>query len=232
MCNLDVRIREREGDVFFFCARLYGDGERAEDLRRRSNGVRIRRFVGGDCSTVLAHTRFVFFTTACALWSVRSQHDADASRRNRRRCCLLSSRAFRAHSSSRRNTSSRRSVAASSVDAASARALAPAERTRESDASLPGSSFSPPGEKSTGLETCVFHPTRDGARTLASRAASGPSSRRTVSSKSRRTECTSSRRTTWPLQTAWMRVAAPSRGSIVARARGDSASMRSGGRTF
>ena len=50
MCNLDVRIREREGDTFFFCARVYGDGERAEDLRRRSNGVRIRRSVGGHCS--------------------------------------------------------------------------------------------------------------------------------------------------------------------------------------
>ena len=229
MCNLDVRIREREGDTFFF-ARVCT----ATARERRTFAAAPTAFEYADRSevTVLAHTRFVFFTTACALWSVRSQHDADASRRNRRRCCLLSSRAFRAHSSSRRNTSSRRSVAASSVDAASARALAPVERTRESDASLPGSSFSPPGEKSTGLETCVFHPTRDGARTLASRAASGPSSRRTVSSKSRRTECTSSRRTTWPLQTAWMRVAAPSRGSIVARARGDSASMRSGGRTF
>ena len=83
---------------------------------------------------------------------------------------------------------------------------------------VPLSSVSPPGEKSTGLETCVFQPTRDGARTLASRVASGPSSRRTVSSKSRRTACTSSRRTTWPLHAAWMR-AAPSRRSIVARTR-------------
>ena len=102
------------------------------------------------------------------------------------------------------------------MDDSSGRALAPVEWTRR-DVPPPGSSFSLPGEKSTGLETCVFHPTRDGARMLASRVASGPSSRRTVSSKSRRTECTSVRRTAWPLHAAWMRVAASSRGSIVPR---------------
>ena len=85
MCNLDVRIREREGDVFFFCARLYGDGERAEDLRRRSNGVGIRRSVGGDCSTVLAHTRFLFFlqrlvrSRPCGLSATRTRPAAIAA---------------------------------------------------------------------------------------------------------------------------------------------------------
>lgn len=85
MCNLDVRIREREGDVFFFCARLYGDGERAEDLRRRSNGVRIRRSVGGDCSTVLAHTRFFFIlqrlvrSRPCGLSTTRTRPAAIAA---------------------------------------------------------------------------------------------------------------------------------------------------------
>ena len=65
MCNLDVRIREREGTCFFFRARLYGDGERAEDLRRRSNGVRIRRSVGGHCSC--SYKVCFFYNGLCAL---------------------------------------------------------------------------------------------------------------------------------------------------------------------
>jgi len=219
-CNLDLRIREEENET------------RAARRRfpRRSRSVRGRRAVSADpfadplAARAFEHTDRSSYTVRITttrlrgrerarfvLSSARSQRyvakpaepaepaRGDVSRLNRRRCCLLSSRAFRAHSSSRRNTSSLRSVATSSTGDASARALAPVEWTCRD---VPLSSVSPRGEKSTGLETCVFQPTRDGARTLASRVASGPSSRRTVSSKSRRTECTSSRRTTWPLHAA------------------------------
>ena len=236
-CNLDLRIREEENETRAARRRF----------PRRSRSVRGRRAVSADpfadplAARAFEHTDRSSYTVRITttrlrgrerarfvLSSARSQRyvakpaepaepaRGDVSRLNRRRCCLLSSRAFRAHSSSRRNTSSLRSVAGSSMDDSSGRALAPVEWTRR-DVPPPGSSFSLPGEKSTGLETCVFHPTRDGARMLASRVASGPSSRRTVSSKSRRTECTSVRRTAWPLHAAWMRVAASSRGSIVPR---------------
>jgi len=242
-CNLDLRIREEESETR--AARRVGARDaRASVSASFARGSGTARRLGGSTrgSTRRARARITttfvsprpVFAGANArerarfvLSSARSQRyvakpaepaepaRGDVSRLNRRRCCLLSSRAFRAHSSSRRNTSSLRSVAKSSTGDASARALAPVEWTRRD---VPLSSVSPRGEKSTGLETCVFQPTRDGARTLASRVASGPSSRRTVSSKSRRTECTSSRRTTWPLHAAWMRTA-PSRRSIVARTR-------------
>ena len=244
-CNLDLRIREEESETraarraqgarvgFRVVRARFGDGAPPRRIHSRIHSPRARSNTPTARHTTFVSPRPVFAGANArerarfVLSSARSQRyvakpaepaepaRGDVSRLNRRRCCLLSSRAFRAHSSSRRNTSSLRSVAKSSTGDASARALAPVEWTRRD---VPLSSVSPRGEKSTGLETCVFQPTRDGARTLASRVASGPSSRRTVSSKSRRTECTSSRRTTWPLHAAWMRTA-PSRRSIVARTR-------------
>ena len=83
MCNLDVRIREREGDVFFFFARVCT----ATASERRTFAAAPTAFEYADRSevTVLAHTRFFFIlqrlvrSRLCGLSTTRTRPAAIAA---------------------------------------------------------------------------------------------------------------------------------------------------------